>query len=73
MHESYRRQGIGRGLLETAIGACPSLRIDALHLLVAPDNMRARLMYEQRGFTEEDRRILTLWIGPKPKSEQRDG
>jgi diamine N-acetyltransferase len=66
VRQPYRGQGIGRALLETAISACPTRNIDALHLLVAPDNMRARLMYEQRGFTEEDRRILTLWIGPKP-------
>jgi GNAT superfamily N-acetyltransferase len=66
VREAQRGQGLGRALLETAIGACPALGIDALHLLVAPHNRKARAMYEQRGFVEEDRRILTLWIGPKP-------
>ena len=71
VRERSRGKGVGRALLETAITACPSLNIDAVHLLVAPDNMRARLMYEQRGFAEENRRILTLWIGPKPKAEPK--
>jgi diamine N-acetyltransferase len=66
VREAQRKQGLGKRLLETAIAACPGMRIDALHLLVAPHNHKARRMYDLRGFVEEDRRILTLWIAPKP-------
>ena len=66
VREPQRRRGVGRALLETAIAACPGMGVDALHLLVAPGNSRARRMYDHRGFAEEDRRILTLWIAPRP-------
>jgi ribosomal protein S18 acetylase RimI-like enzyme len=66
VREAFRGEGLGKALLETAIAAGPGLGLDAIHLLVAPDNTKARAMYERRGFTEEDRRILTLWIAPKP-------
>jgi ribosomal protein S18 acetylase RimI-like enzyme len=69
VREGQRRRGVGRALVETAIAACPSMGIEAVHLLVAPGNAAARRLYEQRGFAEEDRRILTLWIAQRPVAE----
>lgn len=70
VRERQRHRGLGRALLETAIAACPGMNVEALHLLVAPGNDRARRMYERRGFTEEDRRVLTLWLVPRPVAER---
>jgi ribosomal protein S18 acetylase RimI-like enzyme len=70
VRDSYRRQGVGRALLSTAIAACPGLGVEALQLLVAPANVPARRLYDQNGFQEEDRRILTLWIAPRPVAER---
>ena len=69
VRERRRRRGLGRALLETAIAACPGMNVEALHLLVAPGNDRARRLYERRGFAEENRRVLTLWIAPRPVAE----
>ncbi|MFI5399492.1 MAG: GNAT family N-acetyltransferase [SAR324 cluster bacterium] len=70
VRERQRHRGLGRALLETAIAACSGMNVEALHLLVAPGNVRARGLYERRGFAEEDRRVLTLWIAPRPVAER---
>ncbi len=62
VQEPFRGKGIGRAAVEFAAAACPGLGIQALHLVVTPDNERARRLYEKLGFEDQHRRMMTRWI-----------
>jgi ribosomal protein S18 acetylase RimI-like enzyme len=49
----YRRQGIGRALLEATIDAAKSKGLTRIELYVRTDNENARRLYEQLGFGVE--------------------
>jgi GNAT superfamily N-acetyltransferase len=62
VREAWRGRGFGRAALEFAIAACPALGVQTLHLLVAPGNARARDIYDRRGFSVQNRHMLSLGI-----------
>lgn len=54
-----RGQGLGRRLLAAVELELRAADIRALHLMVRPDNAEARALYDDVGFVEVPRRILT--------------
>ena len=56
VHPEARRAGIGRQLLEFAIGAARKAKCQRLILEVRPSNAKARRLYEGLGFVELYRR-----------------
>jgi len=56
----HRRRGIGRTLLDVLLAAAPELGVRAVHLEVERSNPDARRLYEVRGFTDNERQLLTL-------------
>jgi len=52
----HRGQGVGRALLEAAIGEATARGIAAMYLEVRDSNQRARELYASRGFEEVGRR-----------------
>ena len=56
VHAEARRQGVGARLLDGAIAAVRTARVDALYLEVRDSNAAARALYASRGFTEVGRR-----------------
>ncbi len=50
---AYRRKGIGRRLLETAIAACAQHALRRLELVVYASNVAAISLYEKFGFVRE--------------------
>ncbi len=59
LQENYRRQGIGKQALEFAEQVCRAQGIQALHLEVDRQNTRAQAVYQQAGFVDHDRYLLT--------------
>jgi ribosomal protein S18 acetylase RimI-like enzyme len=55
--DTYREQGIGRALVETAIDAVVQRGGDVAFLYVRDDNLAAVQLYESLGFTAVDRTI----------------
>ena len=62
--QPYRRQGIGRRLAETAIGAARAAGIERIELEVFASNTGAIRLYEQLGFVRE---------GVKAQARKLDG
>lgn len=56
---SVRGRGIGSSLLDAMVGSLGALGVNALHLMVRPDNDRARELYEKRGFQTAPRIMMT--------------
>ena len=54
-----RERGVGRRLLATIAARMRAAGAGALHLLVRPDNLAARLLYEATGFEEVPRSMMT--------------
>jgi ribosomal protein S18 acetylase RimI-like enzyme len=52
----YRGQGLGRLLLEQALGAARERGLERIELMVRSPNVRAIRMYSQAGFREEGRK-----------------
>lgn len=48
--ESFRRQGVGRKLLERMLAEARLLNVHKIFLLVRPSNIAARTLYEKIGF-----------------------
>lgn len=59
---SHQGRGIGRQAMEFAIAACPDLGVHALHLEVEPHNTAALRLYQQVGFQDHQRQLMTRWI-----------
>jgi ribosomal protein S18 acetylase RimI-like enzyme len=62
--EAYRRQGIGRSLVETAIDVILRQGGQTAYLYVREDNPTAVHLYENLGFLQVDR-IIDLALGPR--------
>ena len=63
LRESYRGRGWGRGALAFVEQACRELGVHALHLEVERENTVAQAVYRKFGFEDQDRYLLTKWIG----------
>jgi ribosomal protein S18 acetylase RimI-like enzyme len=61
----YRRQRVGRTLLDAAIAAAWRGGAAALHLLVDPANDRAIALYAGAGFERSPRAVMTLASSPR--------
>ncbi|WP_157978789.1 MULTISPECIES: GNAT family N-acetyltransferase [Nocardia] len=53
--EDYQNKGIGRRLLGKALEACVDADVSVIELTVRPDNVRARRVFDQAGFTIVDK------------------
>lgn len=58
--QEYRRQGIGRILMETAEQFCRENGIDYLGLAVSSHNLQALHLYEELGFIEERKLMVKV-------------
>lgn len=56
---SFRGQGMGRRLLEAVVAALRDREVRAIHLMVRPENARARALYASCGFTTVPRLVMT--------------
>lgn len=54
-----RGQGLGRRLLESTVQHLQQRNVLAVHLVVRPDNPRARSLYEAHGFEASPRILMT--------------
>jgi ribosomal protein S18 acetylase RimI-like enzyme len=54
-----RRRGLGRAMLHATLDALREAGARAAHLMVRPENTRARALYEQAGFAPSPRVQLT--------------
>jgi ribosomal protein S18 acetylase RimI-like enzyme len=59
-----RGQGLGRRLLESTEQHLRQRNVHAVHLVVRPDNPRARTLYESQGFKASPRIIMTKELDP---------
>jgi diamine N-acetyltransferase len=62
LRESHRGRGWGRLAMEFIEGEARKLGIHALHLEATRGNHRAVRLYEQAGFKDNDRFLLTKWL-----------
>ena len=56
---AFRARGVGRALLESVVEEISRAGANAVHLMVRPENQRARALYERSGFREVPRRLMT--------------
>jgi ribosomal protein S18 acetylase RimI-like enzyme len=68
---AVRMQGVGRTLLAAMVERLRAEGALAVHLLVRPDNLAARLLYESAGFEEVPRLMMTLQPGRRPPRRRR--
>ena len=61
-----RRSGVGSALLSTALDACRSRQISAVHVDVGTTNETARTLYEKFGLKNRDRLLLTSELRANP-------
>lgn len=61
VHRDHRGQGVGRALLENALGQCRA-KFDLVRLWVFSTNSRARRLYEEFGF---------VYVGTLPRAVRR--
>ena len=62
LHEPFRRQKLGQGVVGFAEGICRREGIAALRLEVGRDNTPAQALYRQSGFEEDARNLMTKWL-----------
>lgn len=62
LREAYRGMGIGKAALAFVEAACSALGANALHLVVERTNIRAQATYQQAGFIEQTRFLMTKQI-----------
>lgn len=61
--ENYRGRGIGKCCLQFVEGVCREVGVKALHLAVDRVNTNAQAVYRRAGFKEQDRYLMTKWVG----------
>jgi ribosomal protein S18 acetylase RimI-like enzyme len=66
---AYRRQGLGRRLMETAIAAAWQRGIARIELWVRSPNAAAIALYKRLGFVEEGRRRDAVRLDDGPEDE----
>jgi len=64
VESSSRGQGLGRRLLESTVQHLQLRNVHAVHLVVRPDNPRARSLYESHGFKASPRILMTKTLAP---------
>lgn len=62
LREAFRRQRLGRSVMEFAERICRQLHLKALRLEVGIGNTAARSLYRAEGFTQEERHLMTKWL-----------
>ena len=62
IREPYRRQKLGRSVVEFAERLCREQRIKALRLEVGMTNTAARSLYAAEGFSQDERHLMTRWL-----------
>jgi ribosomal protein S18 acetylase RimI-like enzyme len=60
-----RGRGLGRHLLDSIVEKLREYGVGAVHLMVRPENVRARQLYESSGFRVAPRIMMTKQIEPK--------
>lgn len=71
VHPDARQRGVGRKLLAAMVAHLRKEGALAVHLLVRPDNLNARLLYESAGFAEVPRVLMTLEAGRRAPRRTR--
>jgi ribosomal protein S18 acetylase RimI-like enzyme len=61
---ALRGRGVGRSLLEALVQALQARGANAVHLMVRPENERARSLYAKLGFHTAPRIMMTRRLGP---------
>jgi len=61
--EAFRRLGVGQDLLDALIDQLTERGTHAVHLMVRPENERARALYQGRGFKDIPRLLMTKSLG----------
>ena len=62
VQEKYRGQGLGKQLVQAAIGEAKKLKITSLFLTVEPDRLIAQGLYKKLGFKKQDTQFYQLKI-----------
>lgn len=60
-----RGRGLGQLLLDSIVEKLQEHGVGAVHLMVRPENVRARRLYESRGFRVTPRIMMTKQIEPE--------
>ncbi len=66
---SFRGRGLGRALLDAMVEHLIESGAKAAHLMVRPDNERARTLYEDNGFCRTPRIMMTRILVPNGSKE----
>jgi ribosomal protein S18 acetylase RimI-like enzyme len=64
VESSFRGRGLGRELLDALVESLRSSGTKAVHLMVRPENERARSLYDGRGFRAVPRVMMTKRLVP---------
>lgn len=62
LREPFRRQKLGQGVVGFAEGICRREGIEALRLEVGRENRPAQALYQNSGFAEDARNLMTKWL-----------
>lgn len=62
VQSSFRGRGLGRALLDSMVDHLRDRAVNAVHLMVRPENERARSLYERFGFRVTPRVMMTKLI-----------
>ncbi len=62
IREPYRRQGIGKKVIQFVIDICRKKGIKALHLEVDRKNTKAQSLYNKVGFINSHRYLMSKWL-----------
>lgn len=64
VESSVRGSGFGQALLDSMVEKLRQCQTNAVHLVVRPENERARSLYESRGFQVSPRLMMTKRLAP---------
>jgi GNAT superfamily N-acetyltransferase len=59
---SHRNRGVGTKAMQFVLDQCLDLGIHALHLEVERSNVAGQALYQNAGFEDHDRYLMTKWI-----------
>ncbi len=60
--ETYRNQGVGRRAIELVLEEAKVLNVKAIHLEVERKNANALHLYQDCGFVDHERGLMTYWF-----------
>jgi len=64
VESSYRGRGVGRHLMDALLSTLQARGINAVHLMVRPENAPARALYETLDFRAVPRQLMTKRLSP---------